>query len=75
MSKKLKAALMADVVSVRNRTSGEIRIHYLDENMKQRYTTVGPFVTMELVPRLTSAALLEKSNLDALVKTGSAEIK
>jgi hypothetical protein len=75
MSKKLKAAMMAQQVSVRSRQSGEISVWYRDREGKRQTVVVRPFTTIELAPKLTEAKLLQWSNLDQLIRQGAIEIR
>lgn len=74
MSKKLKAAILAEKVSVRGKTSGETSVWFRDPEGKRVSITIGPFATVELAPKMTEAKMLHWSNLEELVKRGAIEI-
>ena len=67
MSVKLKAAMLANKVSVQSKQAGEALVWYRDRDGKRATELISPFATVELAPRLTDAKLLIHSNLDDLV--------
>lgn len=69
MSKKLVHAISKGNVTVKNRTTGEVRVILLTEAGTRRAVDVPPSGTMELAPRLTSLKLISRSpNLKTLLK-------
>ena len=74
MSLKLKQAILSNKVSVRNKTSVEVKIWYRTREGNRATKNLGPFAVTELAPKLTDAARLRTSNLDDLVKRGAIAI-
>lgn len=68
MSKKLKAAMMADKVVIRSKQSGQVSVWYRDRNGERKFVVVNGFATVELAPKLTDAVRLQWSNVEQLVK-------
>lgn len=74
MSLKLQQAIIAEKVSVRNKTAVEVQIWYRTREGARATKIVGPFAIVELAPKLTDAIRLRASNLDSLVKRGAITI-
>jgi hypothetical protein len=74
MSKKLKRAMMATNVKVRNKTTGEVMVWYRDRSNKRQTLVLRSYATEELAPKLTDAMMLQWSNLEDLARASLIEI-
>jgi len=74
MSKKLKRAMMATNVKVRNKTTGEVMVWYRDRSNKRQTLALRSYATEELAPKLTDAMMLQWSNLEDLARASLIEI-
>ena len=74
MSKKLKSAILAEKVSVRNKITGEVNVWFRGRDLQRHTLILRTFAEEELAPKHTEAVLLQFSNLEDLVKQGLIEI-